>query len=73
MAFVYTSEDIQRMNVTNIWKNSIHIYKPNNHNKKQQYELHATGYCDLNGRKYVALRKETDATDPKIREKLNIM
>ena len=73
MSFAYTSEQIQSMNSTNIWKNSIHIYKPDNHNKKQQYELHATGDCDLNGRKYVALRKGTDTTDPKIKAKLNMM
>ena len=73
MEFVYTSGQIQSMNLTNIWKNSIYIYQPNNHNKKQQYELHATGYCDLNGRKYVALRKGTDTTDPKIKEKFNLM
>ena len=41
MDVVYTSGQIQSMNSTNIWKNSIHIYKPDNHNKKQQYELHA--------------------------------
>ena len=73
MDVVYTSGQIQSMNSTNIWKNSIHIYQPNNHNKKQQYELHATGDCDLNGRKYVALRKGTDTTDPKIWTKLNLM
>ena len=73
MDFVYTSKQIRSMNVTNTWKNSIYIYKENNHNKKQQYELHATGDCDLNGRKYVALSKGTDTTDPKIRAKFNLM
>ncbi len=73
MSFAYTSEEIQSMNTTNIWKNSIHIYQSNNHNKNQQYELHAVGDCDLNGRKYIALRKGTDTTDPKIREKFNLM
>ena len=73
MEFVYTSKQIQSMNLTNIWKNSIHIYQPNNHNKEQQYELHAMGDCDLNGRKYVALRKGTDTTDPKIKVKFNLI
>jgi len=72
MDFTYTLEQIHIMNSTNIWKNSIHIYQLNNHNKKQQYELHATGDCDLNGRKYVALRKGTDITDQKIRAKINL-
>ena len=73
MSYAYTSEQIQSMNSTNIWKNSIHIYQPNNHNKKQQYELHAMSDCDLNGQKYAVLRKETDTTDQKIKAKFNLM
>ena len=73
MSSAYTWEQIQSMNSTSIWKNSIHIYRLNNQNKKQQYELHAMGDCDLNGRNYVALRKGTDTTDPKIKAKFNLM
>ena len=37
-----------------------------------EFELHATGDADLNGRKYVALPKGTELTD-KVRKQYNIM
>ena len=38
-----------------------------------EYEYHATGYADLNGRTYVALPKGTNTKDPKIIQKYNLM
>jgi hypothetical protein len=35
--------------------------------------LHATGYADLDGRKYIALPPGTDVKDPKIIKKYNLM
>ncbi len=44
-----------------------------NKNKNVQYEYHATGYADLDGRKYVALPTGTNIKDPKIIKKYNLI
>ena len=42
-------------------------------NKNVQYEYHATGFADLDGRNYIALPKGTNIKDPKIIEKYNLI
>ena len=73
----YTSNSISSMNSTNLWRNS--IKKPDTYVKKNAwdseplYNLHPTGDCDLDGRKYVALPVGTDTSDPIVREKYNLI
>ena len=69
------------MNSNNLWRNCFTIdndcqledkFKFEK-NVSKLYELHATGYADLNGRKYIALPKGTNIKDPKIKEKYNLI
>ena len=68
----YTSGEIQYMNCGNLWRNGITI-EIKDKNISGLFELHATGYADLNGRKYVALPKGTNIKDSEIRKKYNIL
>ena len=38
----------------------------------EQFVLHATGDCDMNGRKYVALPQGCNTSDPDIKRKYNL-
>ena len=73
----YSSYSISSMNCTDLWRNS--IKKPDTYVKKNAwdseplYNLHPTGDCDLDGRKYVALPVGTDTSDPIVREKYNLI
>ena len=68
----YSSDTINYMNNGSLWKHGIKI--PSNiKNKSDLWELHATGYADLDGRKYVALPPGTNIKDPKIIKKYNLI
>ena len=73
----YSSNSISSMNSSKLWRNS--IQKPDTYVKKNAwdseplYNLHPTGDCDLDGRKYVALPVGTDTSDPRVREKYNLI
>jgi hypothetical protein len=73
----YTLNSISSMNSTNLWRNSIKTpdtcVKKNEWGSEPLYNLHPTGDCDLNGRKYVALPVGTDTSDPRVREKYNLI
>ena len=62
----YSSYSISSMNSTNLWSNS--IKKPDTYVKKNAwdseplYNLHPTGDCDLDGRKYIALPADLKIT-----------
>jgi hypothetical protein len=60
----YNIKQLKIMNSGSIWRN--HIILPDNDNESILYKLCATGDADLNGRYYVALRKNTNIRDPRI-------
>ena len=64
----YTSDTITSMNYSDIWRNCIQ-----KNDTSGLFELHATGYADLDGRKYVALPKGTNIKDPEIIKKYNLI
>ena len=64
----YTSDTIISMNYSDIWRNCIQ-----KNDTSGLFELHATGYADLDGRKYVALPKGTNIKDPEIIKKYNLI
>lgn len=70
----YTSNMIETMNYDNTWNHCILKDKDlSNKNKEELYELHPTGYCDLNGRKYIALPKNINVNDVNIKKKYNLI
>ena len=68
----YTSEILTSMNYGTLWNNCITVPKDIKNNS-DVWELHATGDCDLNGRKYVALPPGTNTKDSEIKAKYNLM
>ena len=78
----YTYETINYMNCSDVWRKGITIqdrfqvenkFKPEKNGFTGLFELHATGYADLDGRKYVALSKGTNIKDPEIKKKYNLI
>ena len=69
----YTSHTITSMNYSDVWRNCITIEKNDKNDTSGLFELHATGYADLDGRKYVALPKGTNVKDPDIKKKYNLL
>jgi hypothetical protein len=73
----YSSEVLSSMNGSSTWNNCISIEKEETNKSKWSseplYNLHATGDADLDGRKYIALPKGTDTSDPRIRREYNLM
>ena len=77
----YNIETINSMNCSNLWRNCITVQKDYRiedkfkleKNDSKMFELHATGYADLDGRKYVALPKGTNIKDPEIKKKYNLI
>ncbi len=61
---------IEQLNYTSTWNHC--IKNVSNLDKDTEYELHATGDADLNGRKYVALKKGIKIT-PEIKKEYNLM
>ena len=51
----YTSQELIRMNYGSTWRNCIVNDAALDTNKSGRWELHATGDCDLDGRKYISL------------------
>ena len=68
----YTLSTIETMNYTSTWNHCIKFSKSKS-KSDILYELHPTGECDLNGRKYIALPKNTNINDPNIRKKYNLI
>ena len=66
----YTKEQISSMNYSYPWSGCI-THGSERISSSGLYELHATGYADLNGRKYVSLPKGTKITED-IKRKYNI-
>ena len=69
----YTNTEIDTMNYGKTWNHC--ILKDNelsSKNARGLFELHPTGYCDLNGRKYISLPAGTVITQ-KMKEKYNII
>ena len=75
----YSSQNIKDMNKSYPWFSQPIIIKhtsnkntSNKNTSESKYILHATGYADLNGRKYVALPSNI-ILDDKIKKIYNIM
>lgn len=68
---VYTSSQISSMNNSYPWNGTLSC-TDDHKSTSGLYELHATGDADLNGRKYIALPKETKITE-EVRRKYNLM
>lgn len=66
----YSFNTVTSMNYSSIWNDCITIPEKS---RQDNYNLHATGDADLNGRKYVALPAGTNTNDPRIREKYNLI
>ena len=62
----YNIKQLKIMNSGSIWRNHIILQDNDNDNDSILYKLCATGDADLNGRYYVALRKNTNIRDPRI-------
>jgi hypothetical protein len=63
-SFVYS------MNLNDTWK--YNIQNASQLDPTQEYQLHATGYADLSGRKYVALPANTQITE-QVKQKYNLL
>ena len=53
-----------------IIKNNTKSSKTTDSNKTNNYYLHATGECDLNGRTYIALPASLNTNNPDIKKKI---
>jgi hypothetical protein len=67
----YTSNTLSSINYNNTWRGCIQTDNTKD-NKSGLWELHATGDCDLDGRKYQALPAGTKLTH-ELRQKYNLM
>ncbi len=68
----YNCYEIRDLNKTKIWSSKPIEIKEKSV-KNQKYILHATGDCDVNGRKYIALPIDCDHNDSEIKKKYNLM
>lgn len=68
--YIYDYENIRKLRESSTWRGNLSIPEKS---KSDQYILVATGDCDLDGRKYVSLPLETDLSDPRVKEKYNLM
>ena len=73
---IFTREEINSLKYTDIWRNCITIDdKPDRRYKDKkvnEFKNYATGYCDLDGRKYIALPADLKITK-EVKEKYNIL
>ena len=67
----YTSKDIDKLNNTLLWVRTP-IVKGETKRNDEKFVLHATGDCDMNGRKYVALHSGCNTSDPDIKRRYNL-
>jgi hypothetical protein len=69
----YSKTEITSMKYSGIWNNClVESNTVTNKNSNGLFELHATGDCDLDGRKYVSLPVGTQIT-PAIKKEYNII
>ena len=66
----YTESQINSMRWNNIWRETLCI--PYQKSENGKYKLHATGYADLNGRKYIPLPADMEITD-KVKQMYNLI
>ena len=64
----YNYNEIRHLNKTNLWSRTPIEVKERSFTNVQKYILHATGDCDLNGRKYIALPTNCNHNDPEIKK-----
>ena len=73
---IFTRAEISSMNYSDLWRNCITIDdKPNGkykYKKVEEFKNYATGDCDLDGRKYIALPADLKITK-EVKEKYNIL
>ena len=73
---IFTREEINSLKYTDIWRNCITIDdKPNGkykYKKVEEFKNYATGDCDLDGRKYIALPADLKITE-EVKKKYNIL
>jgi len=69
----YNRNEIRYLNTTKVWTIKPIEIKEQSVKKNQKYILHATGDCDLDGRKYIALPIDCDHNDLEIKKKYNLM
>lgn len=70
--YLHSLEKVNNDRYSSLWSGKLELVEDKK-NKNIEYEYHATGYADLNGRKYVALPKGTNIKDPTIIKKYNLM
>ena len=72
---IYTEEQLRCMNYAYPWTNCISIVKETMGASVSPvlFCLYATGYADMDGRKYVALPMGTNVVDPAIRKRYNLL
>ena len=66
--FSFTEKDINEMNLTNTWKNSIKIHFDASNNSNTKYKLYPSGEANLNGRKYYAISENIILNDEIIKK-----
>ena len=66
----YTGSQINSMRWNDIWRRTLCI--PDLKSENGKYKLHATGYADLNGRKYISLPADMEITD-KVKRMYNLI
>ena len=75
----YNNSGISELNKTKTWRDCpidttyTDRNKFNDKTNGTSYVLHATGDCDMNGRKYIALPAYLNVNDPAVKAKYNIM
>ena len=70
--YLYNKSELESMSYNKLWRGNLEIIN-DRHLGNTQYELHPTGDCDLNGRKFLALPTNTNVKDPEIIRKYNLM
>ena len=73
----YTNSEINKLNKSDVWyRTPINVEKNSQESKSQKnqtYILHATGDCDMNGRRYIALPSDCNHNSSEIKKKYNLM
>lgn len=73
---IFSRAKINSMNCSNLWRNCITVEdKPDRrykYKKVEEFKNYATGDCDLDGRKYIALPADLEITE-EVKRKYNII